>query len=701
MAHTIDDITVEGLTGTKSFRTQALVQATAASTLTLTVASEASIMFTGTTAGQILKLGDATTYQVGHRYEAHNNSTQNVSLTDNANVALATIKAGQRASIILQNSSTAAGIWAVIVGQVITTATVVSVGSANAAGTSTSLSASDHVHQGIHSLKAKAAGTARFGDLILEEGNGITITDSGTGTFTIDSSVLSVLPAVQARRSTIYTLEPGFTNITFDLTDYENASSIVAHDVTNTDRINFVASGLYLCSFGLNTECDTVASYNFRARLNNTTVIPGSESDGTAASTLEGTDETSKTFLIQATAGDFITLQGQGSVTGNQISDNATLVVVKMQGVKGDQGDVGAGSNVIIQDDGSNIPNTPHSTLNFTQGIKAVDSGSGVTAISLAPSATTQAVANSTLSLTSTSATTQFFTGTTMGQIVSLPNATTLTIGTNYKIVNLSTTCLQVVDNASGMIDVVLPLNTLECTVQDVGIAAGAWGVYQAFRDPLVITNYEDFYYAATGSGGNRYDFALTAAGGGTQSLQQRDTTGSSYIRLNTGTTNNSTGSAGIGAYNNVAIDDPAVRYMYMAARVRVPTLSAGGVLFTTLVGWGSSVANPPVNGLFFSYSSANNSGRWQALTRAASTSTTINGGATFAVAANTWYTLEIFKNAANNSVEFFVNGIRMGISTTNIPTAQMLPFAIIQKQTTSTTTSSPFDIDSLVWRRR
>lgn len=66
----------------------------------------------------------------------------------------------------------------------IDTAIALSIGTANAEGTGTSLARADHVHQGVHSFNANA-GTQRFGDLSLNNGTGITVTDGGTGNFSI------------------------------------------------------------------------------------------------------------------------------------------------------------------------------------------------------------------------------------------------------------------------------------------------------------------------------------------------------------------------------------------------------------------------------------------------------------------------------------------------------------------------------------
>jgi len=69
----------------------------------------------------------------------------------------------------------------------IPTAVAVSVGSANAQGSSTSFAKADHVHQGVHSLHSNTEAN-RYGDLSLQEGIGIAITDDGYGNFTVAAS---------------------------------------------------------------------------------------------------------------------------------------------------------------------------------------------------------------------------------------------------------------------------------------------------------------------------------------------------------------------------------------------------------------------------------------------------------------------------------------------------------------------------------
>ena len=69
----------------------------------------------------------------------------------------------------------------------IPTAIPVSIGSANSQGVDATFSNSDHIHQGMHSLQANSTGTQHYGDIILQEGIGTSIIDSGVDTFTIDT----------------------------------------------------------------------------------------------------------------------------------------------------------------------------------------------------------------------------------------------------------------------------------------------------------------------------------------------------------------------------------------------------------------------------------------------------------------------------------------------------------------------------------
>jgi hypothetical protein len=111
MTHIIDNQIVEGLLEHKSLRFNAIIRATAAGTISLTSTNEYLNIFTGTTAGQIIKLPDATTVSNGHSFQVWNNSTSQITINDNGNVTIVAINPGQRSTFILQDNTTSSGIW--------------------------------------------------------------------------------------------------------------------------------------------------------------------------------------------------------------------------------------------------------------------------------------------------------------------------------------------------------------------------------------------------------------------------------------------------------------------------------------------------------------------------------------------------------------------------------------------------------------
>jgi len=111
MALTSDAITTEGLANLNSLQHGILVTLTSASTLTLTAESPTSYVFTGTAAGQILRLPDATTLGIGRYFRVDNNSTQYVTIQNSGGSTVDSIIPGGKMDIILQANNTAAGTW--------------------------------------------------------------------------------------------------------------------------------------------------------------------------------------------------------------------------------------------------------------------------------------------------------------------------------------------------------------------------------------------------------------------------------------------------------------------------------------------------------------------------------------------------------------------------------------------------------------
>ena len=88
-----------------------------AGTLALTVLSTTLQVFTGSTAGQVVKLPDCTTLindtaaLIGWLYTLYNDSSVNIAVEDNSANALFTLNPGQRAEIICVDVADAAGQW--------------------------------------------------------------------------------------------------------------------------------------------------------------------------------------------------------------------------------------------------------------------------------------------------------------------------------------------------------------------------------------------------------------------------------------------------------------------------------------------------------------------------------------------------------------------------------------------------------------
>jgi len=104
-------VTSEGRLDTLNYRMQTTSQATTASTLTLTTASTGHQQFTGNTTGQIVNLGNATTYLNGQEWWIINDATVSVSVRDNGGTELIVLDQTRRLRAVLKDNSTAAGVW--------------------------------------------------------------------------------------------------------------------------------------------------------------------------------------------------------------------------------------------------------------------------------------------------------------------------------------------------------------------------------------------------------------------------------------------------------------------------------------------------------------------------------------------------------------------------------------------------------------
>lgn len=212
---------------------------------------------------------------------------------------------------------------------------------------------------------------------------------------------------------------------------------------------------------------------------------------------------------------------------------------------------------------------------------------------------------------------------------------------------------------------------------------------------------FDDFLWGAVSADGPT-SITSTVKNGGIAAHESSAPTDNSYIGkldLSTGTSSNATGKAIYWSSGNGNIGSYRVKgggYITLEWRVRIPTLSVTSVSFNAKIGLqdgNNGTLGDPANGIYFHYSETINSGKWRAVTRNASTGSTLDSSIT--VVASTWYKLSIQVNNAGTNAEFFIDGVSIGNLTTNIPTTNPVSLlASIEKQGSSSSTSRSLNLD-------
>lgn len=313
----------------------------------------------------------------------------------------------------------------------ITTAAASSVGTANAEGSATSLARSDHVHSGLtrgaadytaFTLKA----TPVSGDVVLIEDSAasyakkyatvgtlpvsdsdafhksvaaeisaltekttpvdadwVLIEDSAASNAKKKVSLLNLprgatLATSFCHRTTTAAITTSYSNITFDTTDVETDAAVVHHDGTNTERIQVLVAGTYQVAFTMVVTPSATVASTAHILKNGTTEVPGSvvsvQNYASEDNYLAGL------CVVTLAANDYLAVQALVASGTGTVRTGATFNVTKMNGTTGA---TGSGSTITVQEDGSPVTGTPHSTLNFASGITASNSGGGVAAIAL------------------------------------------------------------------------------------------------------------------------------------------------------------------------------------------------------------------------------------------------------------------------------------------------------------------------------
>lgn len=181
--------------------------------------------------------------------------------------------------------------------------------------------------------------------LLITGGTSITTSVSGSPAVLVitNDDPGTVNDVVQARRSTAFTLSNAFMDVTHNNTDVETDDAVIEHNNTNTDDIDIKVTGVYRIGYEATIEPITTSNRTItadgRVRVNDTTVLPGSETrDGVFNdSSIAGEQafgSLSQTFYASLTASDKVTLQlgkTQISSAGQFDAQNIVFTVERIQ----------------------------------------------------------------------------------------------------------------------------------------------------------------------------------------------------------------------------------------------------------------------------------------------------------------------------------------------------------------------------------
>jgi hypothetical protein len=221
--------------------------------------------------------------------------------------------------------------------------------------------------------------------------------------------------------------------------------------------------------------------------------------------------------------------------------------------------------------------------------------------------------------------------------------------------------------------------------------------------------NFEDFMfdtYAGNGANDNTFSFTQTTSGANAYSVIE-GIAPSTYVGgndysgahvLSTGTT--TTGRAAVAAFNHLNRIRLGGKKVTYEVRVRVETLSNATNNFTTYFGLTNlttstlNLISTAQNNVLFNYNHSINSGSWTGRTTSGGTSTDILSN--IPVTAGQWYKLKAVIDLTAQNVEFFIDGVSIGTSSSNIPLTDMkFVFGIQKAAGTAARTTS---IDYIYW---
>jgi hypothetical protein len=426
--------------------------------------------------------------------------------------------------------------------------------------------------------------------------------------------------------------------------------------------------------------------------LNQNTTGTASNVTGTVAIANGGTGQTTQQLALNALAGTVITskyLRGNGTNVLMDAIPSTDLPTISLTGDATGSASGGSIATTVEKLQGRTLAST---TPNHSQSI--VWNG---TSSQWEPSTGLNVVTTSgaTQTLTNNSSHSNLYKGTTAGQIVNLPAANTLATTDEWEFINASDVAIPIKDNSGAFVYMLLPTESVELVPYDLSTAAGKWLVKSHSNNAKAIIMHEDFFttLATTGNIG-QLGWALTGTGAAV-AYQASAAERIGVLQFSCGTANNASISMNLGVNNIVPGRGPIVFETY----VMFPSL--GGTGAAAFTGWlgliDTTNANDATNGYYFEYAgTAGGTINWNCKTAAASTRTSTGSG--IALVANQWYKLTLCVSEGNSQCAFYIDGVFITTTTTNLPTAVLgQNFRIVAGATNAAAKSAQVDYAKII----
>lgn len=320
---------------------------------------------------------------------------------------------------------------------------------------------------------------------------------------------------------------------------------------------------------------------------------------------------------------------------------------------------------------------------------------------SLVETVNTITASNTTTSLTASTQRMTVIIGSTVGQKLKLPNATTLTIGKEYRIINTTPLIIPVyLNDGTTLFTSCYPNTEVRFIVYDISTSNGLFSKTERVGEMSEqIKLFDDFIYAGTASNSiGNLGWTLTSKNGtATWAAQAGSSTRNGVGRLSTSNANDAAGAIKLGTSLQIYLGGGVTLF---ESYISIPTL--GGLAesgFTARVGIGDTTGTgDEANGFYFEYDgTAAGTINWSCKTASASTRTTTGSG--IAVNAGQWYKLAAVANSAGSNVDFYIDNVCVASHTTNIPTLGMAPFIRIYSNATNVAVKN-MDVDYYLFEK-